>query len=263
MEQGWVKIYRQITEWQHYQEPSVLLVWLDLLLSANTVDRWERGFKVKRGEVMTSTNIIQQRTGLSPNTIKKAVAILEESGEIKKVATRMGTKYIVKQFNKYQGSSKIDQPTDQHNKNIRINNERMKEDIEFSNENSMSGSGGTPTKPESINFENLVANFNRVTKGVFGVVQLPLSEQRKKCIRARIREHGKETFMEVIHKAAASDFLKGQNQRGFTATFDWLIKPSNFEKVLSGNYDNHSGAVAGGQGYKGDATIGTDFSYKE
>lgn len=144
-----------------------------------------------------------------------------------------------------------------------MDKDKDKEEDDEQSEIALSGSGGTPTKPESINFENLVANFNRVTKGVFGVVQLPLSEQRKKCIRARIREHGKEIFMEVIRKAAASDFLKGQNQRGFTATFDWLIKPSNFEKVLSGNYDNHSGAAVGGQGYKGDATIGTDFSYKE
>ena len=51
-----------------------------------------------------------------------------------------------------------------------------------------------------------------------------LSEQRKKSLGARIREHGKEALATVVRKAAASD---------------WLMKPTNFPKVLEGNYDNH------------------------
>ena len=66
-----------------------------------------------------------------------------------------------------------------------------------------------------------------------------LSEQRKKCVGARIREYGKPALSTVIRKAAASDFLNGKNGRDFIATFDWLMKPTNFPKVLEGNYDNH------------------------
>ena len=66
-----------------------------------------------------------------------------------------------------------------------------------------------------------------------------LSEQRKKSLGARIREHGKEALATVVRKAAASDFLNGKNGRDFIATFDWLMKPTNFPKVLEGNYDNH------------------------
>ena len=32
--------------------------------------------------------------------------------------------------------------------------------------------------------------------------------------------------------------IKGQNNRNWTITFDWLIKPNNFIKVLEGNYDD-------------------------
>lgn len=133
----------------------------------------------------------------------------------------------------------------------------------FSDENPMSGCDAPPTpqQSENINYEKLVAYFNSTTKGVFGMVQLPISDARKTSIRARIREHGKEAFIAVIAKAMASDFLKGQNQRGFKATFDWLIKPTNFEKVLSGNFDNREN-IPGGGGYKGDATIGTEFTRK-
>lgn len=35
-----------------------------------------------------------------------------------------------------------------------------------------------------------------------------------------------------------SEFLKGKNERHWTATFDWLMKPNNMTKVLEGNYRN-------------------------
>lgn len=65
-----------------------------------------------------------------------------------------------------------------------------------------------------------------------------ISKGRKESVRARMREYGKKALFDVIQKAAASDFLNGKSQRGFLATFDWLFKPTNFPKVLEGNYDN-------------------------
>ncbi len=90
----------------------------------------------------------------------------------------------------------------------------------------------------SIDYKEFVQFFNNQTKGKFGMVRHPLSEKRRKFIRARAREHGKESLAEVIKKASASDFMSGQNRGGWTPTFDWLFLPTNFEKVLSGNYDN-------------------------
>ena len=33
--------------------------------------------------------------------------------------------------------------------------------------------------------------------------------------------------------------MKGQNNRNWMASFDWLLKDSNMAKVLDGNYDDH------------------------
>lgn len=92
--------------------------------------------------------------------------------------------------------------------------------------------------PERINYDELIKFFNSETKGVFGMIRAPLSDKRKGMISARIKSHGKEAFADMIRKAYRSDFLKGQNKQGWRASFDWLIKPTNFEKVISGNYDN-------------------------
>jgi hypothetical protein len=119
-------------------------------------------------------------------------------------------------------------------------------------------SGGKPpdcppanTPPDSIDFKKLVDWFNAKTSGIFGVIRLPLGENRKKMLRARIGQFGKKSFAEVVENAIDSKFLCGQNNRGWTATFDWLLKPSNYEKILSGNYKNkedetHQGFSANG-----------------
>lgn len=65
-----------------------------------------------------------------------------------------------------------------------------------------------------------------------------LSDTRKKAIKARLRVYSLEDFKTLFTKAEASDFLKGSNDRNWSANFDWLIKDSNMAKVLDGNYDN-------------------------
>ena len=65
-----------------------------------------------------------------------------------------------------------------------------------------------------------------------------ISEKRKTAINARLKTYSKEQFAEMFRKAEASLFLKGSNDRDWSATFDWLIADSNFAKVLDGNYDD-------------------------
>lgn len=64
-----------------------------------------------------------------------------------------------------------------------------------------------------------------------------LSESRKKAIRARVKEHGKDKIAKMLENAGASNFLSGNNDRSWVASFDWLFKPTNFVKVLDGNYN--------------------------
>lgn len=65
-----------------------------------------------------------------------------------------------------------------------------------------------------------------------------MSEARRKAIRARLNQYTVDDFETMFKKAEASDFLKGDNNRNWSATFDWLINANNMAKVLDGNYDN-------------------------
>lgn len=72
-----------------------------------------------------------------------------------------------------------------------------------------------------------------------------LRNNRLKMLKARIRENGLPGVMEMIDRVAASDFLHGGGGRGFTANFDWCIKPNNYDKIIAGNYDNRPKGVGG------------------
>ena len=114
MNEGWIKLHRQLKEWQHYQEPYVLLVWLDILLSAKSKAGWVRGNRINRGQLITSVARIMESTGIgSDNTVRDALRKLEESGEIKREQIGIGTKITINHFNKFQSTSHDAQPSAQ------------------------------------------------------------------------------------------------------------------------------------------------------
>ena len=77
-----------------------------------------------------------------------------------------------------------------------------------------------------------------------------LSDSRRKAIRARLNTYSLEDFQTVFENAEASSFLKGSNDRNWTATFDWLIKDTNMVKVLEGNYADKTGGRGSSYGRK-------------
>ena len=92
-------------------------------------------------------------------------------------------------------------------------------------------------KRENIDYQRIVDMYNDTC------VSFPrlktLSDSRKKSIKARFNAgYTYDDFKNLFSKAEQSTFLKGSNNRNWSATFDWLIKDSNMAKVLDGNYDN-------------------------
>lgn len=64
---------------------------------------------------------------------------------------------------------------------------------------------------------------------------------RKKAIAARWRTYKNlDIFEELFQIAENSSFLKGNNDRSWSADFDWMMKPTNFSKILEHKYDDRS-----------------------
>ena len=62
---GWIKIHRTMLEWEHFNEPSVVTVFLALLLNAD-----------KEGKTGITIGGIASVTKLHHNTVKRAIAKL-------------------------------------------------------------------------------------------------------------------------------------------------------------------------------------------
>ena len=88
---------------------------------------------------------------------------------------------------------------------------------------------------ERVPYQDVVEDFNDICKTLPRVTKL--TDARRKVIKARFKDHGLAGIQTVFEKAESSDFLSGRNG-GWSASFDWLMKPSNFQKVIEGNYDN-------------------------
>lgn len=111
---GWIKIHRTMLQWEHFNEPSVVTVFLALLLNAD-----------KDGKTDISLGGLSSATGLTKNTIRCALTKLVESGEITRsfIKGQMTTTTITnwKEYQEGQklihqrgkGVSKIDTPVGQ------------------------------------------------------------------------------------------------------------------------------------------------------
>lgn len=98
----------------------------------------------------------------------------------------------------------------------------------------------------STKVQPIIDSWNSL--GLQKLVAINPNTNRYRLLNARIKEYGLDTVLEAIENIRYSSFLKGQNNKNWTITFDWLIKPNNFTKVLEGNYrdkgDSNNGGVA-------------------
>ena len=119
-------------------------------------------------------------------------------------------------------------------KELEIDIELEKEiDKEIDNRDRVSSNGKTVTPyADIVNLYNSIClSYPKVTT---------ISDRRKQALKARLNKYTLDDFKKMFELAEASDFLKGSNNRDWSANFDWLIKDSNMAKVLDGNYNNYT-----------------------
>lgn len=98
-------------------------------------------------------------------------------------------------------------------------------------------------KGKQSKYEAIIQAWNSLSSlGIKPIKGISREGTRINNLRARYSQYGEEAILEAIESIRQSDFLQGKNKNGWTITFDWFIKPSNFAKVYEGNYDNSSHA---------------------
>jgi hypothetical protein len=99
---GWIKIHRQILEWEWYSDTNTFRVFLHLLLKANHKEKKYRGMDLKVGTIITSRDILAMETGLSIQQIRTALDKLKSTNEVTIKTSSQGTIIEVVNYAKYQ-----------------------------------------------------------------------------------------------------------------------------------------------------------------
>lgn len=243
MDSGWIKSYRKTLDNPIIcKDTDHIAIWMYLLWSA-THQPISKLFGGKRitlnpGQLITGRKSISKQFNISESKVQRVLKTFEIEQQIEQQTSNRSRLISILNWNEYQCSEQQNEQqvnnkrtTSEHkqeHKNIRSNKDT---NVSMSNEQANSTQDG-------IDYKGLINFFNQKTNGVFGNVRYPISDKRRSSVRARIREHGKEAFAEMIEMAINSNFLKGDNKTGFRATFDWMIKPTNFQKIIEGNYNN-------------------------
>ena len=221
---------------------NIVLIWVMLLTMAGRCN--SNGMIFLTENIPYTPKMLADELDFEENTVQLALQALESLGMI---VTNNGY-FAIAGWEEYQNIEGMEKIREQNR--IRKQRQREKEKL-LPNNNHVTSRDSHATdididkeldkdkEKEKIDYQRIVDMYNDTC------VSFPrlksLSENRKKSIKARLKTYSYDDFKTLFEKAEASDFLKGKNNKDWSATFDWLIKDSNMAKVLDGNYDNRSG----------------------
>lgn len=205
------------------------------------------------------------------NTVRLALKVFEQYGMIEIVDGAI----TIPNWEKHQNLDKLEQAKEKNRQRVARHREKQKQLAlqdkcnDYSNDDVMQCNDTDKIRLEedknrldidkrkNIDYEQIKDLYNATC------VSFPrltvLSDNRKKAIKARLHTYTVEQFKQMFEMAEQSDFLKGANNRNWSANFDWLIKDSNFAKVLEGNYNNNTPNNKAQQGYQRQQPSGNVF----
>lgn len=102
MNVGWIKLHRQILNWEWYSDTNTFRLFLHLLLTANFKDQKYQGKLIKKGSLLTGRDKLSYETGLSVREVRTCLERLKSTNEIAIKSNSKGTEIQVVNYDKYQ-----------------------------------------------------------------------------------------------------------------------------------------------------------------
>ena len=181
------------------------------------------------------------------NIVKSALEVFEQFGMVEVVN---GT-YTIPNWEKHQNLDRLEQAREKTKQRVQKHREKQKNisdcNADVTECNADCNADVTECnadrierekEEEILTYQLIVDMFNEICVSFPRVTVI--SERRKAAMKARMKQYSKDQFKKMFEIAESTDFLKGKNSKDWSANFDWLMKDSNFAKVLDGNYGDRS-----------------------
>lgn len=112
---------------------------------------------------------------------------------------------------------------EENNKETSPNGEEKKDELSLSHS-------------QRIDWVGLMNWYNSLFRDKLPAIK-SMTETRKKAVKARIAQYGKESIRTVFNLVLQSSFLLGGNDHNWKCDFDWIFKQANYTKILEGTYN--------------------------
>lgn len=233
MDNGFIKIYRSLLDWEWYKDVNTRLVFIHLLLNANWEESKYMGYDIPKGGLVVGLNSLSESVGISVQSIRTSLNHLKSTNEITIKSTNKFSIVTIVNWEKYQGFN--DELTNKSTSSLTNNQQTTNKQL--------------TTEEEYKNIRNEEYNINYCQKAQEIVdlyhercPSLPkvliISQKRISLVKARLKDYSIEQIKEVFDKAESSDFLKNGSGTWKGANFEWILNPNNFIKIMEGNYQN-------------------------
>ena len=100
--QGFIKIYRKMLDWEWYKNENAKNVFIHCLLKANWKDGRFQGYDVPRGSFVTGRRQLSQELNISEQSIRTALKRLKSTNEITIKTTKNFSIITIVNYEKYQ-----------------------------------------------------------------------------------------------------------------------------------------------------------------
>lgn len=210
-----------MTMWQHdakLPNDPVKLARIARMTPAKFRPVWDEisRFFVVEGDKITNPRLTKEREKAAEKSTKRAAA------------GRAGGQAKALKDNEARLANAMPMP--QHSPDTRVQKEEEDTDV------SLAGASHRPLDDIS----KAVHDYNDAAERTGWPKVQKMTDARRRALRSRLKDcGGNDGWKAAMGRAEASDFLCGRSANPWTGLgFDWLAKPSNFTKLMEGNYDN-------------------------
>lgn len=235
---GWIKLHRSAVEGDLGSNPILFALWVALLCMATWKPSkilWQgKQREIPPGTVVFGIKELADRWGCSRSVLRKWLNYLHYTQRIVLESCSRGTLVTICNWTAYQ--SVDDEPCAPSDSAVRtecapsVSGEPLSEEGKKEEGKKGEADPRVPALPRLAEIWNLNCKTLARVKGC--------SSSRRKAAELRWKEMPDENhWAEVVTRIAASPFCTGRNDRGWKATFDFLVRPDTQHKALEGQYD--------------------------
>ena len=103
------------------------------------------------------------------------------------------------------------------------------------------GNGEIPIKTPSHTVSDFIETYNTTCQSLPKCSKV--TDKRKRDIQKILKKYTWEEILQVFNNLESSSFCKGDNNRGWKADIDFILREDKFVSVLEGKYNNRTNTV--------------------